>query len=332
MRELDILTFSNYSTWNRCRKDWEWRNVVGVVKKEISPALRFGTLIHEGLHALRKGRQLGEIWKILETKTAQLGGDTTELLKAKAMLCGYQRTYGDETAKVLHNEERFETDIWNPETGYPSKTFRRAGKIDCITKEEDGLWVRETKTTTTLGEGYLLKLWLDAQIAFYVLAAQINYGYEIKGCIYDVLVKSSLKQGKGETEQEYEERAAELRAKSKNGTTTAKRKLPESDEDFEARLTEQYAEQKMFHREKIYVGQDALKLLESELWNACKEIREAKAANFFRRNTDACFKWNRPCQYHPLCSSSGNTDALIQNMYEYKEPNAELLDTENEET
>ena len=67
-------------------------------------------------------------------------------------------------------------------------------------------------------------------------------GIPITGILYNVLVKAKLQQGKGETEEEYQARRAELLAKSKTGKTTAKRRMPETDEEFQQRLAEKYAD------------------------------------------------------------------------------------------
>lgn len=78
---------------------------------------------------------------------------------------------------------------------------------------------------------YLDKLWTDTQIALYCYYLR-ELGYPIVGVIYNVLLKSRLKQSKGETQEEYEARHAELAAKNKSGKSTAKRQLPETNEEF----------------------------------------------------------------------------------------------------
>jgi hypothetical protein len=137
---------------------------------------------------------------------------------------------------VVEIEKEFVGEIRNPDTGRQSQTFRIAGKVDGIVRCHDGLYLLEHKTASTVDASYLDKLWTDTQIALYCYYLR-ELGYPIVGVIYNVLLKSRLKQGKGETQEEYEVRHAELAAKNKSGKSTAKRQMPETDEEFQARLT-----------------------------------------------------------------------------------------------
>jgi len=331
MRDLAILTWTAIAMWARCHMEWYFRHVLEIVKKEEARPLRFGSLIHEGLHVLRKGKPLEEAYAHVESLVSQLGCDREDYLKAKAILKAYLRTYGDESEKVVRSEAKFESAIFNVETGHESRTFLRAGKIDAITRENDGwLWLRETKTTSTLGEGYLQRLFLDGQISYYILGAWNAWGVDLKGVIYDIILKSRITQRKEETEAEFEARRADLMAKNKNGKTTATRRLGETEAEFEARLDEQYLDPKMFHREVVMIPHDKLALLEREVYSITAEIRQSKKTEIFRRNTDACFRWNKPCQYFPICAAGENKEAIIDAMYDHKPANSELLEEEKE--
>ena len=128
----------------------------------------------------------------------------------------------------------FEGPIINPATGAASRSFVLAGKVDGIVRIGDDHYILEHKTAATIDADYLERLWTDFQIAIYSQYVEQALGIPITGVIYNVLAKARLQQGKGETEEEYQARRAELLAKSKTGKTTAKRKLPESDEEFQA--------------------------------------------------------------------------------------------------
>ena len=143
------------------------------------------------------------------------------------------------------------------------------------------------------------------------------------GGIGVLLGKARLQQGKGETEEEYQARCAELIAKSKSGTTTAKRKLPESDEDYQARLAEKYADPTMFRREMLYLSRDRFEILRAELWELTKAFLDARRRGVFYQNTSFCFNYNRPCAYFPICRSNGNPN-VIDNFYTITPPHEEL--------
>ena len=170
---------------------------------------------------------------------------------------------------------------------------------------------------------YLEKLWTDFQITIYAHYIEQTTGIPITGILYNVLVKAKLQQGKGETEDEYQTRRAELLAKSKTGKTTAKRKLPESDEEYQARLAEKYADPTMFHREMLYLSRDRFDILRSELWELTQAFLDARRRGVFYQNTAFCFNYQRPCAYFALCRSNGNPN-VIENFYQRVAPNEEL--------
>jgi hypothetical protein len=130
------------------------------------------------------------------------------------------------------------------------------------------------------------------QIALYCYYLR-ELGYPIVGVIYNVLLKSRLKQGKGETQAEYEVRHAELAAKNKNGKSTAKRQMPETDYEFQSRLSEWYSRPEAFHREFIYLSEDRLAMLQDEVWEITQQYLDARRRGkwlLWRRCNSASFR------------------------------------------
>jgi len=178
-------------------------------------------------------------------------------------------------------------------------------------------------TASQVDGDYLEKLWTDFQITIYAYYIEQTMGLPITGILYNVLVKAKLQQGKGETEGEYQARRAELLAKSKTGRTTAKRRMPETDEEFQQRLAERHANPEMFHREMLYLSRDRFDILRSELWELTQAFLDARRRGVFYQNTAFCFNYQRPCPYFALCRSNGNPN-LIENFYQRVAPNEEL--------
>ena len=143
-------------------------------------------------------------------------------------------------------------------------------------KQDGQYFLLEHKTASQIDAGYLERLWTDFQIILYAWYIERTLGITIAGIIYNVLVKARLRQGQGETEAEYEARRAELIAKSKTGKTSAKRKMPEGDDVFQARLREKYAEPGMFHREMLFLSRDQFAELRAELWELTKAMLDAR--------------------------------------------------------
>jgi hypothetical protein len=150
-----------------------------------------------------------------------------------------------------------------------------SGKADAIVRLPEGLHLLEHKTAASLDGNYLDRLWTDTQIALYSHYLR-QLGYPIVGVIYNVLLKSRLKQSVGETQEEYEIRRAELAAKNKSGKSSAKRQMPESDEAFQARLAEWYSRPEAFHREHIYLSEDRLAMLQEEVWEITQQYLDAR--------------------------------------------------------
>ena len=114
-----------------------------------------------------------------------------------------------------------------------------------------------------------------------------------------------------------------MAAKNKSGTTSATRKLPEADADFQARLREKYADPAMYHREVLYFSRDQLAEVERELWLLTQQFLEARKQDQFLRNTSYCFHYGAPCAYVPLCRANGAAH-VIDTLYERRPPHEEL--------
>jgi hypothetical protein len=242
---------------------------------------------------------------------------------ATAMMKGYAARYPGEEFEVIGLERSFQGPIINPATGAASRSFVLAGKVDGVVRVGSDHFLLEHKTASQLDADYLERLWTDFQITLYAYYVEQALGIPITGVIYNILVKAKLQQGKGETEEEFQTRRAELLAKSKTGKTTAKRKLPETDEEFQQRLAEKYAEPGMFHREMLYLSRDRFEILRSELWELTQAFLDARRRGVFYQNTSFCFNYHRPCAYFALCRSNGNPNVL-ENFYQRVAPNEEL--------
>jgi hypothetical protein len=297
------------------------------VPLEKAQNLMFGAVIHNCLEIWHGNQNIDQVLHHIDHTYVNRTNNEKEKADwhlARAMMMGYARTYPEENFEIVSLEKEFCGPIINPETGAESKSFVLAGKVDGIVKLDGLYYLLEHKTASQVDSSYLERLWTDFQICLYSWYVEKILGYKISGVIYNILSKAKLKQSKGETELEFEERRNALIAKSKTGKSSAKRKMPELDEEFQARLADKYSAPQMFHREMLYISRDQFVELQSELWELSKAMLEARRRNAFYRNTSYCFQYNHPCAYYPLCSSNGNPN-VIENMYEHKAPHEELL-------
>lgn len=328
MSELMTTTYSMWRLFRNCRKACELRYFDELVPIEKDGNLTFGSVIHKALESWHQERDLAKVVDILDASFPERLSDEKQLSDwhlAQAMMSAYASHYAVENFDVVALEKSFEAPIVNPDTGSSSRSFVLAGKVDGIVKEGDEYFLLEHKTASQIDASYLEKLWTDFQIILYAWYLEQTMGIRISGVIYNVLVKAKLRQSKGETEAEFEARRAELIANSKTGKSSAKRKMPETDEEFRTRLIEKYAEPGMFHREVLYISRDQFAELRAELWELSQALLDARRRKAFYRNTSYCFQYNRPCAYYPLCRSGGNPN-VIENLYQKVAPHEELRD------
>jgi len=331
-----LLTYSALNTFRNCPRKYKNRYLDNLRPRERAEALSFGSVIHTAIELWYRSTStesrlrdvLAYIDDAFENRVVD-PGFMVQWHLATAMIRGYAERYATEEFEVVEVEKEFVGEIRNPDTGRQSQTFRIAGKVDGIVRCHDGLYLLEHKTASTVDASYLDKLWTDTQIALYCYYLR-ELGYPIVGVIYNVLLKSRLKQGKGETQEEYEVRHAELAAKNKSGKSTAKRQMPETDDEFQARLTEWYSRPEAFHREFIYLSEDRLAMLQDEVWEITQQYLDARRRGKWLLNTSNCFSYQRPCEYLAYCQSGFNPN-VADNLYEIALPNEELSRVDSEE-
>jgi hypothetical protein len=325
-------TYSMWSLFRNCRKACEYRYEIGLVPREKDPNLSFGSLIHECLQTWHGTRDLAAVIDFIDRACTSRRDDDNvrrDWHLARAIMTGYATRYPQEEFEIVALEKTFEGAIINPATGASSRSFVLAGKVDGIVRIGGDHYILEHKTAATIDADYLERLWTDFQIAIYSYYVEQALGIPITGVIYNVLGKARLQQSKGETEEEYQTRRAELLERSKTGKTTAKRKLPESDEEFQARMALKYLEPEMFHREMLYLSRDRFDVLRAELWELTQALLDARRRKVFYQNTAFCFNYNRTCAYFPICRSNGNPN-VIDNFYTIEAPHEELRVPANE--
>jgi RecB family exonuclease len=330
-----LLTYSALNTFRNCPRKYKNRYLDNLRPRERPDALSFGSVIHTAIELWYRSSdaesRLRDILAYIDDAFENRVVDSNQLVQwhlATAMIRGYAERYATEEFEIVEVEKEFVGEIRNPDTGRQSQTFRIAGKVDGIVRCHDGLYLLEHKTASTVDASYLDKLWTDTQIALYCFYLR-ELGYPIVGVIYNVLLKSRLKQGKGETQEEYEVRHAELAAKNKSGKSTAKRQMPETNDEFQARLTEWYSRPEAFHREFIYLSEDRLAMLQDEVWEITQQYLDARRRGKWLLNTSNCFSYQRPCEYLAYCQSGFNPN-VADNLYEIALPNEELSRVDSE--
>ena len=330
----NVLTYSALNTFRNCPRKYKHRYLDHLRRPERPDALEFGSIIHGALERWHRQAadeptttRLFQIFDYLDAQFPQREGDEKQKHQwhvARAMFAGYVDRYEREDFEVVEIEKEFQAEIRNPDTNRSSQTFVIAGKADGIVRLGGELYLLEHKTASAITSDYVDRLWTDTQIALYCHYLRES-GYPIVGVIYNVLLKTRLKQRAGESQQEFEARRAELAAKNKSGRSTAKQQMPETDEEFRARLHAWYARPESFHRERIYLSEDRMAMLQEEVWEITQQYLDAKRRGKWLLNTSNCFSFQRPCEYLPYCQS-GFSPNVRDNLFEVAPPHEELVE------
>ncbi|OQA87748.1 MAG: PD-(D/E)XK nuclease superfamily protein [bacterium ADurb.Bin236] len=333
-RDRETLTYSSIRAFRNCRKMYDLRyNQHLAPIDEDSEAQALGTIFHGSMErwhrrdmAIPVGQAINAILEYIDGACPdRITDDRQKKIwhLARAMFLGYIKKYPSDAFDVVAVEKAFESEIVNPETDHSSRTFIMRGKVDGIIVKDGKHYLLEHKSAATIDGNYIDRLPMDFQIILYSDYIERFMNIRIAGILYNVVGKAQIKQGKGETVEEFQKRRAELIAKSKTGKTSAKQWVPESDEEFQERLAKKYSENDMFHREMLIISRENFDVLHSEIWELTQQLLLARRTGQWYMNTDYCFHYNRPCMYFPICRSGGNP-LVIENRYRIVPPHSEL--------
>jgi hypothetical protein len=296
-----ILTNSQIQTWLNCRRYYKFNYIDLLKPAEESVALRIGSAVHEGLHGwYMTGEYKKSVARFYEKAIESIlsVSDAIDVLSIDseqqvvlAMMNGYCCYYTEEmfdlldgVINVIDSEREIKTqvdeDVWF------------AGKIDLILEDESGQWLMESKTTSIIDDRYFEKLAIDPQVTGYTFLAS-KFFPDLRGIIYNVVRKPSIRQKKGETTEQFYER-----------------------------MREDYIKRPEFYfkREEIVRNEKEIEEFPKFVSNIAKELR---FANFFPRSVSRCSLYGS-CSFRPLCIEYSDE---LASTYGKKEKLHEELDT-----
>lgn len=310
------ISYSLLCLFRNCRKAAYYRYIKGLQPLQKSPALNFGSIVHNGLEHWHRNKDVNAAIKHIEPQFTYLD----EFLTAQEMLQAYASKYSvdDLEPVIIDGKSGIEIDFEYPILDTDTMDFipqvKMVGKIDGIVKKDNEYFLLEHKTASKLDSNYIDKLWSDFQISLYCYYVNKFFKLPCHGVLYNILVKPDFKRKSGETEEEFKIRYEEAAAKNKSGKTSIKRKHAETDLEYRSRLQEFYQKTDSIHRETIYIGKKQMKHVIEEVSELTKSYISCMKRGKWYQNTDHCFKYNYPCPYHLLCKSGG-AEHLENNCY-----------------
>lgn len=324
-RKMRALTYSAMAMFQTCRQKFKLRQEDWLVPVDTPRALRFGSVTHNWLEVWHDTGDIGATQAVIDRAYINRSSEADEKRDwhyQTAMLRAYACTFRDEDFEVVALEKEFSGPLVNPATGRMSRSFIVRGKVDGIVRRGDQFLLLEHKTAGSITGDYLERLAMDLQILLYSYYVREILEYPVSEILYNVLVKPRLVQTEGETEEQYEARKAELIAKSKTGKSSAKRRMPESDEAFQERLAAWFAAEPRFTRQELLLDLDSIDNVRRMIWDISKELLDARHYRRWHQNPRACFGFGR-CAYWPICTSKGN-ELVIDNLFTRVAPHSEL--------
>lgn len=243
------------------------------------------------------------------------------LVRARCMMAVYHARHWAETTEeleVLAVECEFTAPLTNPDTGATSRTWQRAGKFDALVRTRRGgtVLVVEHKTSSddiTPGSDYWTALTLDGQVSGYLEGARA-LGYEVAGCLYDVLGKPSHRRLLA-TPPESRKYTQEKRDRLGNVVEPSRLYAGQRDDDetldaYEDRLLgamcvdpQRYA----VRGTVVRIGDETTEAAADD-WATGRAVRDAELADRWPRNPDACRRYGRLCSYWPICAGQAAAD------------------------
>jgi hypothetical protein len=321
--ETALITTSRLRAFNACRRLHYYRYVLGYRPAQDKPAPEFGTIMHAGLEAWwlawGEGRELlalGEAQDAIAKAAASASFfDEPTAVKADLLMLGYHARWAPSMGdyEVLGVEQQFAAALPTPAGAKRCRGLKVAGKLDALVRRRsDGLaWIVEHKVTSadlTPGSVYFQRLRMDTQVSVYFEGAAI-LGHPPAGCLYDILSKPEQRPLKA-TPLEKRKYKKDKKGNPTDELYANQRAADESMADFRARLVAEIAGQPEAYFQRVEVVRLEHELEESrvDMYQTGRMIRETNNAGYYPRNADACFSFNRPCEFLDVCNSSATLD------------------------
>lgn len=326
---LPILTISRLKAARLCLRYHKLRYLDGLKSVREASTTHFGTLQHAGLEAWwlspapdeRLDRALDAIYSAGEP-------DPFELAKAVVLMAGYDTVWGEQPYEVIGVETEFSGPLISPLSGAESRTWQRGGKIDAIVREPDTgrVLVVEHKTSSEdirQGSDYWRRLRMDGQVTAYFEGARF-LGYDVAGCLYDVILKPSQRQSDVPVIDEegvkivIDASGARVRTKdgkkwretgdTKQGYTLRTR--PETAAEYQERIGAIVSTDLSSYFQRGEVARLAQEMHDGLLddWHFAQTLRDAERLGRAPRNPDACVRYGRTCEFFDACTGVASLD------------------------
>lgn len=325
---LELMTDSRLRSFRACRRLHYFRYQLRRRPIVKAKPLAMGTLLHVGLEdwwrwwmaAEAGGKRTATPLETAMDAMAQRISDARhedaeigefDVAAAEAMIAGYDARWFDDVASefdVLGVEVPFVCQLVNPDTGRASQTYRRAGKIDAVVRQRRTGRVgfvehKSTGASIAPESSYWRKLRMDGQVSGYYSGGRA-VGLDLEFCLYDVLSKPTLKplEATPVDKRKYRKDDGKLYANQ--------REHDETPDEYRDRILADISADPngYFGRAEVVRLDEDLREFAWDTWSDVKMLHEARLAGRHARNPEACFAFNRACDYFDVCTRVASID------------------------
>lgn len=234
------------------------------------------------------------------------------LVKCRALMAGYHARWKNAGYVPEKVEQILTTDLYNPETGAKSRSFKVGGKLDVVARISGRRVLMDHKTTSQdiadPNASYWRQLVVEGQVSHYMLL-QWMHGEKCDDAVWDVVRKPMISPKKLS--------AADRRAATSLGTYCGARI---SEQSKQAMVTEERETLEMFElrlahdctteRPEWYFARRSVPRMDAEileyagdLWEQAQDIlHERKRKRLPPKNGGACMTYGTPCKFLGICS------------------------------
>ena len=259
---IRYLSASRIKTFKSCRKKYHFKYIEGLEPIVKAKPLALGMAVHHGLALFDEGEGMEAIDAGIRELYKDWPEEEIGILPDHAL--AIVKGYTSNTSKdwiTIDIESRFEV-----QCGYGR---RLVGYFDGIINRNGYQYILERKTASRVDEKYFNNLLWDEQASIYAFAAR-ELGLNVSGILYDIIQKASIRQKKGETE-----------------------------EQFIKRLGEWYNDPSRYVRHLVTRNNEQLETLASDLRDVALDLTVAEREERWYRNPSACQIYG--CPYRSIC-------------------------------
>ena len=312
-----MITSSSMGTLQACAENYRLRYVAGLEAIDKPRALFVGSIFHDAVEVFRNGGTLHDMRSVV----AESMPSDNDACLLTAMIEAYHAKYRREaTTHFVAVEKEFYYDL--------TSDVVLAGKVDAIAKNSaGGHLLYETKTVARIDGNYLERLWSARQTLIYNYIP--NKEYDIRGVVYDLVGKPTIKRLPATPVEK--RRYVVDRVTGEPRLHAKQRDRDETDAEFLTRLREWYqSHPEALHRELIVYTPAQLEAIEHDVRNEVKRLKWHIQSGVWPRSLSSCHRFNRPCEFSPLCQSGGNPVVLETHYQRRDKIHSELEGRTNE--